>query len=396
MLWIKRLAIIVASLALIGGFAYALMEKPVSVDVAVVSRAPMKVLLRQEGMTRIRKVYTISSPIAGHLARPVLDIGDKVKANSTIVASIHPLDPPLIDQRTFTELNASREAARAAVTVAAAELRRVETELALAQKNLGRATQLADRGIIPESTLQKTANAVATLEAQVSAAQSSVELRKAELTSAEAKLKQPNSASAANYCCVDLGAPVDGVVLEVFAKSEQPVAVGTRIAEIGNPHDLEVLIDLLSTDAVRVKPGTPASIVDWGGDHPLAAVIRRIEPAAFTKVSALGIEEQRVNAILDLKEQDPRLGHGFRVYAEIALWEAPSALQVPISALFRTGARWSVFVEREGKARIATIDVGHMNDETAEVIKGLSEGETVVVHPSDLIEDGTLIEARRQ
>lgn len=394
-LWIKRFGMLVTLLAVIGAFAYALREKPVSVDTAVVAAAPMKVSLLQEGITRIRHVYAISSPIAGHLARPVLDVGDKVIANSTVIASIHPLDPPLIDKRMYNELLAAREATRAAITVATSELKRVETELGLAQKELARATRLAASGIIPESTLQKAANTVATLEAQVNSARSSVELRQAELASAEARLRQPTASDPISYCCIDLTAPVTGVVLDVLVTSEQPVVAGTRIADVGNPADLEVTIDLLSTDAVGLRPGTKASIVDWGGDHALEAVVRRIDPAAFTKVSALGIEEQRVNAILDLKKPDPQLGHNFRVYADIVLWEAPSVLQVPISALFRNGSQWSVFAEKQGRARMTAVDIGHMNDETAEIAKGLSAGETVVVHPSDMIEDGTLIEARK-
>lgn len=392
--WFKRIATIVALLAIAGAFAYALREKPVSVDVAVAASGPMKISLLQEGTARIRKVYTVSSAIAGHLARPVLDAGDRVKAGDTVIASIHPLDPPLIDKRMFAELDANRNAAAAAVTVASAELRRIETELGLATKDLDRASRLVTQGVIPESTFQKAESAVARLEAAVLSARSSVALRQAELASAEAKLRQPTSGDNGDYCCVDLRSPVDGVVLEVFAKSEQAVVPGTKIAEVGDPRELEVITDLLSTDAVLVKPGTRALIVDWGGDRPLAAVVRRIEPAAFTKVSALGIEEQRVNAILDLSEHDARLGHNFRVFVEIAIWEAPSVLQVPISALFRNGPQWSVFVEQDGRARLAAVTVGHMNDLTAEITQGLSQGQTVVVHPSDLISDGTMIEAR--
>jgi HlyD family secretion protein len=393
--WIKRIAMLAVALVLAGAFYYALREQPVAVDTATVERAPMKVTLVQEGVTRIRHVYTISAPIAGHLARPVLVEGDPVQANRTVIASIHPLDPPLLDQRTLAELRAQREAANAAIAVAASEVARTEAELAHARREFERASRLATRGAIPEMTVQKAANDVTVLEAQLKAGTASIALRQAELANIEAKLRQPDDREGAGYCCVELKAPVDGVVLDVFAESEQPVNAGTRIADVGDPGDLEVSVDLLSSDAVQIRPGTPAAIVDWGGGRPLTATVRRIDPSAFTKVSALGIEEQRVNAVLDLGEKDARLGHGFRVYAEITLWQAPSVAQVPISALFRQGTDWSVFAVEDGKARLRTVRIGHMNDRTAELLDGLAENALIVVHPSDLIEDGRGVLPRR-
>ena len=395
-LWIKRIAMLAVVLALAGGAYYALREQPAAVDVARVERAPMAVTLVQEGVTRIRNVYTISAPIAGHLARPVLVEGDPVKAGSTVIASIHPLDPPLIDERTLAELKAQRDAANAAIAVATSDVARIEAELAHARREYDRASRLATRGAIPEMTVQKAANDVTVLEAQLRAGNSSIALRQAELANIEAKLRQPENADDRGFCCVELKAPVDGVVLDVFAESEQPVTAGTKIADVGNPQDLEVSVDLLSSDAVRVKPGTAASIIDWGDDEPLAATVRRIDPSAFTKVSALGIEEQRVNAVLDLDEKDARLGHGFRVYAEITLWQAPSVLQVPIGALFRQGADWSVFAVEDGVARRKKVRIGHMNDRTAELLDGVAEGAIVIVHPSDLIDDGKTVVAREQ
>lgn len=392
--WIKRIAMLAVVLALAGGFYYALREQPVGVDTARAERAPMVVTLVQEGVTRIRNVYTISAPIAGHLARPVLVEGDPVKAGSTVIASIHPLDPPLLDERTLAELRAQRDAANAAIAVATSDVARIDAELQHARREYERYSRLAARGAIPEMTVQKAANDVTVLEAQLRAGNSSILLRQAELANIEAKLRQPDTTDNAEFCCVELKAPVDGVVLDVLAESEQPVAAGTKIADVGDPRDLEVSVDLLSSDAVRIRPGTPASIIDWGGDRPLAATVRRIDPSAFTKVSALGIEEQRVNAVLDLAETDARLGHGFRVYAEITLWQAPSVLQVPISALFRQGRDWSLFAVEDGMARRKTVTVGHMNDRVAELTDGLAEGAVVIVHPSDLVEDGGAVAPR--
>lgn len=396
--WLKRAGFLLVVAAIIAGFAYALREKPQPVDTGVVERAPLRVAISQEGITRVRDVYTVSAPIAGHLARTVLDEGDRVKADVTLVAAIHPLDPPLIDRRSEAELAAARDAARAAVSMAETDYRRIKSDLDFARDNLVRAVQLEKTRHIAESQLQKARTDVEVLEAQLASAAAAIELRKAELASAEARLIQPASAPAASErsCCVYVTAPVDGVVLTVFAKSEQPVATGTKIAEIGDPADLEVAVDLLSSDAVRIAPGAKAEIVDWGGERVLPAVVRRVDPAGFTKVSALGIEEQRVNLVLDLQESDPRLGHNFRVYARLTLWQGEDVLQVPLSALFRDGRNWNLFVIRDGRARQTEVGIGHMNDEHAEVLSGLEPGDVVILHPSDTLSDGSLVEPRKE
>lgn len=396
--WIKRVMSVVAVGAMVAGFAYALREKPQMVDVGVVTRGPMRVTVSQEGVTRVREVYAVSSPIAGHLARTVLDEGDTVKAGVTVVAAIHPLDPPLIDSRSQAELIAARDASRAAVAMAETDLKRLQSDLHLARDNLQRARTLAKTNFLAQSQLQKASNDVDVLEAQISSAMAAIELRKAELASAEARLIPPSDPNRKREtsCCVYLTAPIDGVVLSVFAKSEQPVAVGTKIAEIGDPEDMEVTVDLLSSDAVRIAPGAKAEISDWGGDKLLSATVRRIDPAGFTKVSALGIEEQRVNLVLDLEDKDPRLGHGFRVYARLTLWQSDETLQLPISALFRDGRQWSLFAIRDGRARQMPVEIGHMNDEVAELIGGLAEGDRVILHPSDMVSDGTLVEERQE
>jgi HlyD family secretion protein len=184
-------------------------------------------------------------------------------------------------------------------------------------------------------------------------------------------------------------------VLSVVAKSEQAVAPGTKIAEIGNTDDLEVAVDLLSSDAVRIAPGTKAIISGWGGYRTLSATVRRIDPAAFTKVSALGIEEQRVTAVLDLEEADSRLGHGYRVFAELTVWECGECLQVPIGALFRNGAKWNVFAVVGERAQQVEVGIGHINAEVAEVLAGAKPGDVVVVHPPDTLGNGSLVERRQ-
>ena len=393
--WVKRAGMAALVLAAVGGFAWALRERPALVDVAQVAEAQMTVTIREEGMTRVRDIYTVSAPIAGHLTRSVLTEGDRVVAGKTVVASIHPLDPPLIDRRTEAELLAARDAARSAVGIAEAELLRVETGLALAEDELARALKLFGPGIISESALQRYTNQVETQKAAVEAARATVGFRKAELASAEARLFQPKPTDPnGESCCVNLVAPVDGNVLSVLARSEQAVSAGTRIAEIGDTAELEVVVDLLSADAVKVRAGTKATVRDWGGDRGLPAVLRRVDPAAFTKVSALGIEEQRVNAVLDLAESDERLGHAYRVFVEIPVWECERCLQVPIGALFRNGDEWTVFVVENERLRQAPIEIGRMNDEVAQVLGGLTAGNAVVLHPGDTLENGSLVEIR--
>ncbi len=393
--WLKRLAGLLVLVAIAAGVWYGLRERPDLVDVATVSSGPMKVTIREEGVTRVRNVYTISAPIAGNLTRTLLEEGDPVEKNKTVVASIEPLEPPLIDRRTEAELLAARDAAKTGVGIARIDLQKAETALRITRDDLARAERLYGPGVISETTLQNARNAVETAQAQVDAARETIKLREAELASAEARLMTPGRPEDDIMgCCVSLVAPTDGVVLAVYAKSEQAVQAGAKIADVGDPHKLEVVVDLLSADAVRIRPGTRAVITDWGGSESLGATVRRVDPAAFTKVSALGIEEQRVNAILDLDEDDPRLGHGYRVFAEMTVWECETCLHLPIGALFRSGQDWNVFVVDGDRLKTRAVEIGHMNDETAEVLGGVSEGEVVVTHPSDTLEEGSLVEAR--
>lgn len=395
-IWIKRIGLALLAVAMVAGFGWALREQPALVDLAEITAAPMQVTVREEGMTRVRNVYTISAPIAGHLTRTVVNEGDVVRANNTVVAAIHPLDPPLIDRRAEAELLASRDAARSGVSVAEIDLQRAQSALKLAEDELTRTLKLFGSGFVSESALQRLTNEVDLQKNAVDAAKAVIGLRNAELSNTEARLLQPDPADpTGERCCVNLLAPIDGTVLAVMARSEQAVAAGAKLAEIGNVHDLEVAVDLLSSDAVRIAPGTKAEISDWGGDHALRATVRRVDPAAFTKVSALGIEEQRVTVILDLEDTDVRLGHSYRVFVEISVWECAKCVQMPIGALFRNGDRWNAFVADGGRAKQMEVQIGHMNDHAAEVLAGLKPGAGVVVHPSDTLVDGGLVERRQ-
>jgi len=395
--WIKRIGWGLFVLAVAAGFYLALRPKPIPVDAASAMTGPMTVTIDQEGYARVHDVYTVSAPIAGYLDRQRLEEGDRVKANETVVASIHPLAPPLIDKRTQAELSAAVDAAKSAVALAQAQYEQAQTALSQSRSDLQRAEQLSTTSTISQRALEQAANDADLKQAELDSAAANIELRRAELASAQAKLLPYDGtfrSPAARDCCVRVTAPVDGVVLKVLVKSEQAVASGTPLAEIGDPHDLELVVDLLSADAVRIKPGDHATITDWGGDHPLAATVRRIEPAAFTKVSALGIEEQRVNAILDLDRPEAGLSQAYRIYARLAIWRADNALQVPIGALFRDKGEWSVFRIAGHRAALTKVSIGHMNDETAEVLSGLSEGDRVIVHPNDTLADESRVEQR--
>ena len=384
--------------AIVGAGLYvALREQPVSVDAAPVIEGPMIVTINQEGVTRVRNVYTVSAPISGHLDRTSLEEGDPVEANRTVVASIHPMDPPLIDRRTEAELLAAIEAARSGVAQAELEHQRALSALEPAEADLERAVRLFGSNIVSERDLQRATTEVALQEAQVKSTEARIRQRQAELNSAKARLMRPGDEILdikGRECCVEVTAPIDGIVLSVRVKSEQAVAAGTPLAEVGDPRDLEIAVDLLSEDAVRIRPGLKATITDWGGEENLDATVRRVDPSAFTKVSALGLEEQRVNAVLDLDRPEPLLGHGYRVFARLAIWRSEKALQAPIAALFRTSGNWAVFRIVDDRAELVPVEIGHLNDESAEVTAGLSRGDRVVLHPSDTLDDGGLVAPR--
>jgi HlyD family secretion protein len=392
--WIKRLGLVGLLIAIAGGFIYSMRERPVLIDIAVIASGSMEVTIRQEGTTRVRSIYTVSSPISGYLARTTLEIGDRVVAGKDIVASIRPPNSPLLDTRTEAELVAARNAAQTAVDIASFELAKAETAAQLAEDNLERAIRLAASGTISDKSLQASKSEAAMQAAQVSSAQAAVAMRKAEVASAEARLS-PTSilVTPDGECCIEVSAPITGTVLNIYAESEQAIAAGTRIMDLGDTSDLEVSVDLLSSDAVQIAPGVRATITDWGGDM-LEGQVQRVEPAAFTKVSALGVEEQRVNTVVRLNKTDSRLGHGYRVLVDLVIWRSQSCLQVPISALFRNGQDWSVFVVENSRVRQEAITIGRMNDRYAQVLDGLAAGQTVVVHPGDTLADGRLIEVR--
>jgi HlyD family secretion protein len=374
--------------ALVAGLVYAFRPQPVSVDLANVERGDVRVTIDGEGKTRVREVYVVSAPIAGRVLRSEHHVGDDVVANQTLLAEIQPEDPTFLDRRARAQRESEAKAAQAAFALAQADQARAVAELEFARSELKRSEELDQARLDYRSA-----------KAALDTANATVEMRRFQLETARAALIQPsapNGNSHESSCCVNVYAPVDGRVLRLLHESEGVVTAGTPLIEIGNPADLEVVVDLLSSDAVRVRDGADVTIVDWGGTS-LSGRVRRVEPFAYTKVSALGIEEQRANVIIDFtepREKWERLGHGYRVDAYILDWQGKEVLRVPMGALFRDGESWAVFVDEQGTAKLRHVEIGHNNGRWAEVLDGLAQGTRVVLHPGDRVYDGVRIAPR--
>lgn len=382
----------------VAGFAYVLAPKPVPVDSARIDRGAIVVTVDEEGKTRIKDVYTVSAPITGRLLRLPVKVGDPVSAQVSPVASILPVTPAFLDQRTKSELLAAAAAAEAAVGLAEAELTRKKSEERYAKSNLDRADRLAKSATISQRAFEKAALDQDTAAAAVRQAEANLTLRRHEFASANARLIEPDALpdSESGSCCVVVNAPADGVVLKLIQESEMVVQAGAPILEIGDTGNLEIIVDLLSTDAVRITEGATATIENWGG-KPLNARVSRIDPAGFTKVSALGIEEQRVTTVLKLSDPQTQwsaLGHDFRVYVRVNEWVDEDALRVPLSALFRVGANWAVFRIDRGIAQQTFVTLGHRNSAHAEILQGLNEKDTIILFPNDRIADGVAVTER--
>ncbi|PWE31427.1 RND transporter [Maritimibacter sp. 55A14] len=387
---------VVAALAVV-----AFRPDPVPVDLAQVSRGAMQVTIDADGETRIREVYEVAAPVAGMAQRAPVRVGDTVAAGETVVAIVRPSVPGFLDTRSRIQAEAAVREAEASLSVYRSHVRQAEEDLAYARSRFERSQELVRRGVASETRLEDAAQERAIKEAAYDAALSGLEMAESALDRARAALIEPDPAGGADdgTCCVELIAPVDGRVLEIDTISERPVAAGTRLVSVGRPDDLEIVADLLSTDAVRLATGAEASVERWGGEGALSARLRRVEPRAYTKVSALGIEEQRVDAIFDLvspPEDRPGLAHGFSVFLRIVEWRADDVVHVPLSAVFRRGDGWVVFLAEDGRAREMPVRIGRRNRERVQVLDGLAEGQSVVVHPGDGVADGVRVVDRER
>ncbi|MGF1455419.1 MAG: efflux RND transporter periplasmic adaptor subunit [Alphaproteobacteria bacterium] len=382
---------------------WAFRPAPVPVDLGTAERGPLVVTVDELGRTRVREIYVISAPVAGRLLRIDSEPGDPVLAQQTIVATILPNDPAFLDARSLGEAEAAVRSAEAALALAEAERERAEAELDFARSELVRARQLRERGTISQSALDRAELDIRSAEAALRTAEATVRVRRAELESARARLVNPEQGPEGDMAeragVVTVRSPVSGRILRVRQESEGTVLAGTPLVDVGDPrNDLEIVVELLSTDAVQVTGGARVVIDDWGGPKPLKGEVSRIEPFGFTKISALGVEEQRVNVIiqlLDPPEDRLSLAHGFRVETRIVVWEEGDVLHVPASALFRQGTGWAVYRMADGRARLTSVTPGRTNGERTQILDGLALSDRVVLFPGERLSDGVSITDRR-
>lgn len=364
------------------------------VDVAEVSGGPLTVTVRDEARTRAREVYLVSAPVAGRLLRVGNRAGERVEAGM-VIAVVQPAPPVFLDERSRRESQAAVRAAEAALALARAELEQAGSQLAWARAEAHRAEALFASAVVSQSALDRARLELRTAAAALEQARAGVEVRQANLETARIRLADP-AAAGGSARTVPIRAPASGRVLRVLQESEAVVAQSAPLMEIGDPGDIEVVAELLSSDAARVSVGAPVVIDSWGG-APLRGRVRKVEPAGFLKVSALGVEEQRVNVIID--PVDPptawrAVGHGYRVEAAVTVWSADSVLRVPVGSLFRDRGRWAVFRVEGGRARLTPVQIGQSDGELTEIRAGLEAGQRVVVYPGQAVSDGGRVRLR--
>lgn len=388
----RRLVPVVAAVGVVALMIWAFLPRPVAVELATVEPRVLEVTVEEQGEARIREVFTISATTAGRLQRINLHAGDPVTEGETVVAAIGPAAPILLDSRSRAVAEATAAAAQAAVDLARAQVEQAEATLEFRTTEANRMIALLQRGAVSQRAHDTALLEQKTARAAVSSALANLAVREKELESALAVLRADRNGDETR-CCVEIVAPVSGRVLRVLTESAQVVQAGTPLMEIGDPGNLEIVVDLLSRDVVRVRQGAAATVTGWGGAE-IPARVERVEPSAVTRTSALGIDEQRVKVILGLSgapDDWQGLGHGFRVIARIALWRAEDVLTIPVGALFRDGSDWATYVVRDGRARLQRLALGERNESLAQVLDGLQAGDRVILHPGDTIADGVSV-----
>lgn len=389
---------ILVGLAAVAGLVYVgFRTEPVPVDLYAASRGDMRITVDADGKTRIRDIYEVSAPISGTAQRSPVSIGDRVIKDETVVAVVRPSEIGFLDARTRVQAEAAVREAQAALQAAETSVRQAEAELNYAITQYSRVQTLVDRGVASLTQLEDAAQIKALREAALESAKAGHKAAESALARARAALIEPGPPEDGivdETCCVNIRAPSDGVVLDIVNVSERPVQAGAPLLTIGQPDNLEIVADILSSEAVRIEEGSPVLVERWGGDETLNATVREIEPAAHTKVSALGIEEQRVDVTMDIDNADivgKGLGDGFAVFVRIIVWEGESVLQVPVSSLFRSDGGWALFAVEDGVARQVEVEIGRRSGLMAEIVSGIEEGTQVITHPSDRVHDGVAI-----
>jgi len=371
--------------------------RPILVDIVTVKRAPLRVTIEEEGKTRVIDHYLLSAPVDGYLRRIDLHVGDPVSRGQQI-GNLEPLRPAVLDTRARAEAEARIAAATAALNAAEQEIRAADADAGYAAEELGRIRQLQASGAISLDRLQQAeADARRTL-ARLESARFAAQIAQYEKIASEASLKYSVAGTADEQAeTVTLRAPVDGSVLKIHHQSEGVVYKGEPLVDLGDPHTLEIVVEVLSRDAVRITEGMRVLLTRWGGDGTLQGSVRTIEPTGFTKISALGVEEQRVLVIVDIDsapELWERLGDGYRVETAFILWEEPEVLQIPTSAMFRDSDGWAVYVVSQNRAELRKVEPGQRGGIYTQVLSGLEEGEQIINHPGDNLEVGSRVRSR--
>ncbi|HET8725189.1 MAG TPA: efflux RND transporter periplasmic adaptor subunit [Anaeromyxobacteraceae bacterium] len=380
---------IAGAVVVAGGLAWALWPAPPSVEVAAVERGPMRVTVEGPGKARVVERYVVAAPVPGHLERIAARPGDAIAAGE-VVATVRPSTPAPLDERTRRELAARLEAARAAEAEALAAEERARDAAALANRERDRTRALATAGSVTPRDLDAAETAAEAGVHAVEASGAASRRAQREVQAARALLEARGSPAGRG---VAVRAPAPGRVLRVLQESEGPVAAGTPLLEVGDPERIELRVELLTSEAVRVRPGAAVDLVNWGGDRTLPGRVRLVEPSAFTKVSALGVEEQRVLVLVDPAASGAwsPLSDGYASDARIVVAERPDALRLPAGALFRQDGTWAVFVLDGGRARARTVRIGDASGDAVEVLEGLAAGDRVLVHPGDTVRDGVRV-----
>lgn len=382
----KKFFYIVAGLAILAGFSLLFVPGSVPVEVTKVGIGPLQVTVDEDGETRAHDRFIVSAPVAGRVARIELHEGDPI-ARDQVVAELWPLP---LSAREREEQLARISAVEAQLREASERIRQARASHEQARRERTRMEKLAAGGFVAQQEAEQARLAESTSANEVEAARFRERAVEADLKAARAALLAMDTTRGSGARVI-VRAPAAGKVLRIPEKSERVVAAGAALITVGDPNRIEIVVDLLSTDAVKVKAGMPVLLEGWGGDQPLRARVRVVEPYGFTKVSALGVEEQRVNVIADFVDATQSLGDGYRVEAKIVIWSSDKVLKVPVSALFRQGEEWAVFVVEGGRAKRRNIQLGRRGSLEAEVTAGLSAGETVIRHPSNDLTDGARV-----
>ena len=394
----RRILLAVCCLALVAALAVGFWPEPVPVQTAPVTRGPLEVNIREEGTTRIRQRHVLSPPVAGYLERVQLRAGDTIRKGQTTLAIIQAQPSEFLSPRSRAQALARLKTAQAGKNQRAAEVERAEAVRKLARKEFKRAETLLARDVISRQEWDDAENRIQVLEREVRAARFALAAAAFEVEQIRVFLQAIPNIGSQESIPLTIISPVDGFVLNVFEENARFIPAGTPIMEIGDPRDLEAEIELLSRDAVAVVPGAEVVIEGWGGSTPLRGRVSMVEPGGFTKISALGVEEQRVKVrvdFLDLVSKKTRLGDRYRVEAHIRTWHGDDVLQIPLGALFRRGTQWMVFVLQDGRAHLREVEIDHSNGEAAEIRSGLREKDRVILYPPDEVEDGIAVKDER-